>query len=204
MAFLNTGDAWMRDGFGWLVDRVKERLCARDEWADVIPTDAYNELNVRVAEYHRQIAPGPGINDFKHYDMDSIVTVDICLSSANEFSGGTFGTLETNGELMHHSFGKGDAVAFISHKFHCVEKVTEGVRRVLVLELWRGPTRTCPHRCEFLGNSCPSESTYVQPTDTQETLLPFRLGGVEGEKLLWQSNVIEKVTERRKGNCCGR
>jgi hypothetical protein len=48
-------------------------------------------------------------------------------------------------------------VAFFSHKFHCVDQVTKGTRRVLVVEFWRGPERSCPHRCEWLGWTCPHE-----------------------------------------------
>ena len=37
-------------------------------------------LSVRVAEYHDQDAPGPGLPDPNHYDQDSAVTIDIMLS----------------------------------------------------------------------------------------------------------------------------
>ena len=64
------------------------------------------------------------------------------------------------------------------------------------MELWRGPPRTCPHRCEFLGKSCPQEPDHV-PQPTSERLLPFRLGGVEGLKedaeLLWQTNEVDNA-----------
>ena len=39
-----------------------------------------SDLQARVVEYHRQIAPGPGLSDERHYDMDSCITVDIVLS----------------------------------------------------------------------------------------------------------------------------
>jgi hypothetical protein len=32
-----------------------------------------------------------------------------------------------------------------------VEPVTRGTRVVLVAELWRGPEKTCAHRCQTLG-----------------------------------------------------
>lgn len=128
--------------------------------------------------------------------MDSVVTIDVLLSRPNEeFAGGKFQTLEVGGEMAEHAFHQGDAVAFLSHKFHCVGQVETGIRRVLVMELWRGPARSCPHRCEFLGKSCPMEPGYTaQPS--AEPLLPFRLGGVEGLRdcgeLLWQTNETEK------------
>jgi len=48
-------------------------------------------------------------------------------------------------------------VVFPSHKYHGVEAVEKGVRRVLVAELWEGPPRTCAHRCvdgSAGGDSC--------------------------------------------------
>ena len=78
-------------------------------------------------------------------------------------------------------------------------KVKTGVRRVLVMELWRGPDRTCPHRCEHLGKSCNLENKadpHAGPKPpSEEALLPFRLGAVEinpeGGELLWQANEAE-------------
>jgi hypothetical protein len=32
-------------------------------------------------------------------------------------------------------------------QYHCVQPVISGRRRVLILELWAGPERRCPHRC---------------------------------------------------------
>ncbi|CAE8696588.1 unnamed protein product [Polarella glacialis] len=118
-----------------------------------------DELRVRVVEYHRQVAPGPGIPDPRHYDLDSLVTIDVLLSEQrSDFSGGTLQTLEASGQLLEHSASLGDALIFASHKFHCVQPVSQGVRRVLVLEFWRGPARRCPHRCRCLAASCPLES----------------------------------------------
>ena len=192
VAFLNTEDRHSADGFEWILDRLKKRLKSLDGWNGLVNTDEYDGLNTRVIEYHRQTAPGPGINDPKHYDMDSVVTIDIALSKPEEFEGGEFGTLESTGQLRHHKFSRGDAVAFISHKFHCVSKVETGIRRVLVVELWRGPPRTCPHRCEHLGKSCKLEKSHVPNGQGGDAVLPFRLGGVEfnpeGAELLWQSS----------------
>jgi hypothetical protein len=186
-------------------------------------------LHVRVVEYHRQVAPGPGLPDPKHYDMDSCITVDIVLSAPpfmssgdngdngesgeiceREFEGGAFCTLEASGSVANHSTAfqrPGDAVMFVSHKFHCVQKVTKGTRRVLVLEFWRGPTRTCDHRCESLSVICRRErgskgeekdSSSRTPRGTSKetaerpSWLPFRLGAVEGGRLLWQTNMVEE------------
>ena len=144
------------------------------------------------------MAPGPGISEDEHYDMDSVVTIDICLSPQEQWTGGKFGTLEASGELATHSFGKGDAVAFLSHKFHSVSKVKTGERRVLVVELWRGPDRTCPHRCCYFGQKCPAEKDHsVALTPTFKPSLPFRLQAVDqsGEGLVWETKRARAVAD---------
>ena len=40
---------------------------------------------------------------------------------------------------------------FLSHKYHNVLPIRSGKRHVLVMELWNGPEKTCPHRCETVG-----------------------------------------------------
>ena len=57
---------------------------------------------------------------------------------AGDFSGGTFQTLEADGHLKPYQFELGDALVFVSHKYHCVAPVTAGRRRVLVTELFSG------------------------------------------------------------------
>ncbi len=127
--------------------------------------------NVRVVEFHRQLAPSPGLSDVKHYDMDSLVTFDVLLN--DEFEGGEFQTLEADGQLLNHCLEEtlecgghaypvagagnrtvkaGDALVFVSHKYHCVSPVTAGERQVLVIEFWRYPFRGCGHRCELLSH----------------------------------------------------
>ena len=32
----------------------------------------------------------------------------------------------------------GDALVFLSHKYHCVSELTRGTRHVMVCELWQG------------------------------------------------------------------
>jgi len=115
-------------------------------------------FNVRCAEYHRQRAPSAALPDKHHYDQDSLITVDIMLNSG--FQGGDFCTLDTTGHLSTHSFHQeGDAMIFVSHKYHSVRPITRGQRRVLVVEFWRGPARQCAHRCNMLAGTCPLEST---------------------------------------------
>ena len=83
-----------------------------------------SEVGVRCVEYHT-VQPGGGLPDPKHHDIGSLLTVDILLSPRAEFGGGTFSTLEADGELLPHRFGgrgegqerPGDALLFLSHKW---------------------------------------------------------------------------------------
>lgn len=142
-----------------------------------------DDLHIRVAEYHKQVSPCHCLPDTRHYDADSLVTIDLMLSiPGSDFAGGEFRTLEEGGLLREHTFGQGDALVFASHKFHSVAPVTHGRRRVLVLELWQGPARRCPHRCRSLHARCPQE---VPPVVSSEGgavdgrgALPFRIGAV--------------------------
>jgi len=123
--------------------------------------------HVRCAEYHRQRAPSTALPDTRHYDENSLVTVDILLNSG--FQGGEFCTLESDRRLASHDFQEaGDAVVFVSHKYHCVMPLTHGQRRVLVVEFWRGPARQCPHRCGILGETCPCEVASMTAPCTQQ------------------------------------
>ena len=66
----------------------------------------------------------------------------------------------------------------------------------MVIELWRGPNRTCPHRCMYNGRSCHLETNHVPPALTKSdsfepSTLPYKLAGVDGEPhtcrgLLWK------------------
>ena len=57
-------------------------------------------------------------------------------------------------QMKEHVFERGDALVFVSHKYHCVAPVTHGERRVLVIELWEGEERSCPHRCTERTGVC--------------------------------------------------
>ncbi|CAD7928677.1 unnamed protein product [Amoebophrya sp. A25] len=62
---------------------------------------------------------------------------------------------------------RGDALLFVSHKYHCVQPVTRGTRRVLVLEFWRWPERRCGHRCEVAAmRRCPREAPLVSSSSS--------------------------------------
>jgi hypothetical protein len=136
------------------------------------------------------------LSDPKHYDLNSLLTKDIMLSDETFFEGGHLQTYEAEGVLKKHTFQQGDALIFVSHKYHCVSRVTSGYRNVMVLEFWYRLERHCPHRCEqFSREICfrdPSQEAYTQQHQYSEHLgsecslscvpLPFRfrLGSVSG------------------------
>jgi hypothetical protein len=93
-----------------------------------------------------------------HFDAGSIITIDTMLSDADEFEGGEFQTLETDGTMKSYAFERGDVLIFLSHKYHCVQRVRSGSRRVLVIELWDGAERICAHRCERRFGVCELEN----------------------------------------------
>ena len=139
---------------------------------------------VRCIEYHEQqcISPeaggggsdaGGGVStgaaSATHYDAGSLVTIDVMLSQGGAFEGGRLTTPEADGALTPHPLVSGDALCFVSHKFHYCTPVTRGTREVLVIELWRGPARSCPHRClqptgecNFVGEQ-PEDDTSLLP-----------------------------------------
>ena len=80
--------------------------------------------------------------------------MDLMLSPTSDFEGGTFSTLESNGELRDHTFEQGDLLVFLSHKYHMVSPVTSGTRKVLVCELWDGLERRCNCRCDLPWGPC--------------------------------------------------
>ena len=64
---------------------------------------------------------------------------------------------------QRHCLERGDALVFVSHKFHSVSPVTTGCRRVLVAELWHGPARECGHRCMARAGECECECLWGLP-----------------------------------------
>ena len=117
--------------------------------------------NIRVCEYHEYL-PGGEVCDPRHCDGGSLVTMSVLLCQPEEFTGGTFTTLEADGSVTafgdaefgktstHARFGsgraqnrwgtgRGDGLVFVSEKWHSVEVVESGNRRTLVTELWEHP-----------------------------------------------------------------
>ena len=102
-------------------------------------------ISLRSAEYHTVLAEG-GLPMHAHADYGSLVTMDLMLSDTSEFEGGVFQTREEDGELLSHTFERGDALVFLSHKHHGVSAVTAGRRNIMVCEFWeacRGRVQRC-------------------------------------------------------------
>ena len=168
--YLQTDDIFERE-LHWLFKRLLTHIRNINQvkaWGFDI--GARSSFNVRVAEYHEMFVGGL-LSDSHHYDIGSLITVDIMLEEAVE--GALFQTLEAapqnckivdrkqesdNGEnseiLLQHEFHAGDAIVFVSHKYHCVSQLIKGRRKVLVVEFWSGKKRTCGHRCDNPTKSC--------------------------------------------------
>jgi hypothetical protein len=109
-------------------------------------SDAAAPARLRVVELH-SVTAGGGLADPTHFE-GSLVTCDIMLARPGvDFTGGQLCTPEADGSCTAHTFERGDALVFVSHKRHFVAPVTSGCRRVLVAELWGGLERACAHRC---------------------------------------------------------
>lgn len=121
--------------------------------------------NARCVELHA-CGEGSSLNDPTHFDSGSIVTLDVMLHEAD--GGGQFETLEESGEMLRHPFERGDAIVFPSYKYHSVAQITEGLRRVLVLELWDGDEKTCDHRCMVARGDCGELARGTRPAQAEE------------------------------------
>jgi len=119
----------------------------------VLDEPTRHALNLRSAEYH-DILPTGALARPEHLDYGSLLTIDLMLSSTADFEGGGFSTLEPDGTLQPHTFERGDALVFQSHKYHCVSPVESGRRNVVVCELWEGLARPCPQRCSDPWGAC--------------------------------------------------
>jgi hypothetical protein len=58
------------------------------------------------------------LSDPKHYDLNSLLTMDIMLSDETFLEGCHLQTYEADGALKKHTFQQGDALIFVSHKYH--------------------------------------------------------------------------------------
>jgi len=152
-AFLHTAGVFARDPrLAPIRAKLRAEMLRQDalHW-NVLGSVPDAELNFRTVEAHEYF-PGGRLRASNHYDAGSLVTADIMLAApGTDFDGGRFVTPAAEGPDEGHAFVRGDMVLFLSHKYHNVEPVTRGRRRVLVAELWRGPEKTCAHRCLTTG-----------------------------------------------------
>lgn len=104
-------------------------------------------LHFRTVEFHEYIAPAE-LNGESHFDAGSLITIDVMLAEPGvDYTGGDLVMPEADGTLRAPELQKGDAVLFLSHKYHNVQPILTGKRSVLVAEIWDGPERSCAHRC---------------------------------------------------------
>ena len=152
VTFLNTDgafEAMLPD----LYSRVRAAAVAvdREHWN---VTAGVEDVNYRVVEYHTvrsSLAGRPtrgGLHTQRHCDQGSLLTIDILLTDPAEIEGGVLQTLEADGTLLNHAWEQGDALVFLSHKYHCVSELTRGTRQVMVCELWQGTESHAPSRDE--------------------------------------------------------
>jgi len=153
-SYLHTNNVFI-DQFPGLSQKLRNAILEIDQSDWKVATKFDKEsLNWRTVEFH-EYSPGGQLSQKLHFDSGSIVTIDVMLAEpGTDFEGGDFTTPEPDGSRKHHSFKKGDAVLFLSHKYHNVMPVTKGKRAVLVAELWTGPNRVCPHRCWEREGDC--------------------------------------------------
>ena len=112
------------------------------------------DLRVRCVEHH-EMAAGGALADECHYDSGSVLTIDVMLAApGDDFDGGALWFPGADGARAAGLARRGDAVVFASHRYHAVRPVEAGTRRVLIVELWEGPERGCPHRCQSATAPC--------------------------------------------------
>jgi len=125
-----------------ILEKILRTMAEADEW-DLLEPGGHN---VRVMEYHDYM-PGGNQCDPHHRDGGSLVTMSIMLSDTSEFTGGEFTTEEEDGEDIEYDFQQGDALVFVSEKYHSVQVVETGRRRTLVTEIWSGARCTIDRDC---------------------------------------------------------
>ena len=157
--YLHTAGLFARERPALLAKLLRAMRESDEAWNVLKGVDPAT-LSLRCVEHHI-VGPGGALPDPTHFDNGSLLTIDVMLADPRtDFSGGALCTMEANGALDAIALdAPGDAVVFVSHKFHCVRPVTRGTREVLVMELWEGEARVCPHRCGTHYGPCP----YFQP-----------------------------------------
>ena len=153
-SYLHTG-GFMSQRQPELLEQIRAAVLRVDaeHWQCLAGRDP-EALQFRTIEIHEYEAGG-GLRELKHYDSGSCITFDVMLSEpGKDFEGGGFVTPNKDGSLDQTVVGQGDALVFLSHKYHNVEPVTEGTRVVLVTEIWEGVEKRCAHRCSYPEDCC--------------------------------------------------
>jgi len=115
-------------------DHLLRAMCEQPgEWYD--PS---TPLRVRCIELH-SYSIGGGLLAAGHRDHDSVLSMSVLLSDPSALVGGEFVTCSDRLPVAH-KLRQGDAVLFHSCRAHNVAQVVCGVRRSLVIEVWRGET----------------------------------------------------------------
>lgn len=209
--FLHT-EHYLRDRLPDLAQRLREAVIQVDSasgWGLVQQIGGEERMRMRCAEYH-SYTQGAGLGDPGHFDSGSLCTIDIMLERPDmDFEGGYFSTTEPDGTVATHSFERGDAVVFVSHKKHHVTPVTSGRRRVLVVEFWSGPACICPHRCQVA--ECPMtvhNKRQLDEADFEDSFFALMDAEVVGSAMralaVDQENGRENENEGSEHNACCR
>ena len=167
-SYLHTNSKAMEDNkVSSIIKRLIEAALIvekEQKWKLIRDDESIHNIGIRVIELHTVLESG-GLSDVYHHDNGSIITIDVMLSIPEiDFEGGKFQTIELNeaissngsnptssssSYMKDHVFNQGDVLFFPSHKYHNVSPVTSGRRQVLVIELWYGHNKICPHRCMY-------------------------------------------------------
>lgn len=167
------------------------RAADAELWGGVL--EGRHALNLRSAEYHTVLEEG-GIAMGSHADHGSLITIDFMLSATDDFDGGRFQTLEADGEQLAHVFEKGDALFFLSHKYHGVSALEAGRRNIIVAEIWEGVARRCPQRCDnpWLPCYCNYRPfTLYEHDDPEDPKHSCRLPGMSDIERLRENGLAE-------------
>ena len=97
-----------------LRQRILDTVRRVDESQNWNLFDNVNHVNIRVVEYHQMDEFGE-LADPRHYDLNSLLTMDIMLSEEDAFEGGDLQTEEVDGTLRKHEFKRGDAVSVLDY-----------------------------------------------------------------------------------------
>ena len=99
------------------------------DWSD-LGFPAPEELGIRTAEFlHYKQTGQLG----SHADSGSVFSISIAMSDINDYKGGYF-QLATNDALF--KVPRRSAIVFFSESDHSITQITDGERKVFVMELW--------------------------------------------------------------------